>query len=124
LGEEVVEDEVGLEGFGPGLDGVGPAVEEVEDGVFGFAAGVVAGRCVDEVLAGVGREAFDDGGGVAVAVEGAVGDVLSVPELGRIAGDLDLVAAVDEVGGDAGEVVGVELGAAVDVEAVGVDLGG
>ena len=80
-GEEVVEDEIGLEGGGPGVDGVGPAVEKIEDGVDGFGARVVAGWRIDDVAALVGGEAGDELCGVAVLVQGAVRDGLEVPGL-------------------------------------------
>ena len=38
-GEEIVKDEIRLEGRGPGVDGVGPAVEQIEDGIDGLGAG-------------------------------------------------------------------------------------
>ncbi len=122
LGEERVEDEIGLSHGDPAVGAVGVAVEEIQDGVVAFPFRVVAGRCVDEEVGLVLREAEDDGGGVEVVVDLAMGDVLGLPGLGGVAGDGDEVGEVEEVGGEAG-VVGVEAGLAVDVEVVAVNLG-
>lgn len=121
VGDEAIEHEVGFAGEGPAVFGVGEAVEEVEDGIAGFAVGVVVGRGVDDVGGLVTGVMEADVGAVGVGGDVAVGDVGEFPGGGGGCGKEDVAVEVEEVG-VCGGIEGVEDLDAVDGEGVAVEL--
>ena len=122
LGQQIIQDVVGLQPRRPLMSVPAPAVQQVQYRVFRLRARIVPWRGVNDVVVLLCRQSLDDLRGVVVQVQLPVGHGLYIPHLRPIARHLQLIPDKGIIGQHVQVIVGVELGLAIDLKCVTVNL--